>query len=1075
MAKPASHDLLRMISLRGPKTGLAVDLAPRVRESVALPLMDSNLSLLGEPELLTRVFRTVDRLDQGARAATSLAELRGGLVGAAGLSGLKLTFGGVPGVPLEGVAQSDLFRKDLRAVYDSWLAQKLTAAESADIEGHADLLRAAALVLEWSERPVATADSSLEIWLHSTILLTPRAWTSLDQASKETAARRDLKPNAPKKSRNLTASELRSKIVEVARGHSALRHVGNAIVEAQAQWMRAQAIFVDEIAEHTGRERIVAASTAAAAAVRTTNPSAHSPDSATKNNEAIIKSLALKIDAINGIPPTTKQSIASRLGDRFQLSQEAFDGLNVMANPEASHFCDEIQAIETAILQDLPPAPSGTQPVRPPLISTLGLGNLVVARSRLVGYEANEIAHIENVLPGEKKKNEIEKTTRMEIAQEDEITTENETQTDTNTTDSDSMESTTESNMEKSLSVDAGVNLSSKYGATKVDSSLDVAFQKSNTEAASETVEEVREIITRNVERTRELVRNLRRVTTVDETRTLTNHDIDNTTLGVGGAPVAISAAYRWVEKVEEIELRQYGTRLMVEFHIPEPAVSILETKKTNQEMASYSLPPFDVKPSDINRESYMCLAQRYGTEIEPPPSEWVEVPYYHSSQVTETANTSSEHVATGLIMVPAEYRPTFVHVTVSTPPKASREEWKTPYITVAVGTTGRIYTYQYTNGTTKSVWGPVLMCEWPDISLVGSITRTASFDPSLAIAQGVPISVSATQVYDNAFTVIAVIKAKLTDEAWAAWQLDVWGRLRQAYRNKKEELERDMRTLQLDATFGQEAITERPSAINRRTERTELQKWAIKAMRYETFDFHPMVTEDGLQEIDAADAHAQAPIVGFFEQAFEWRQMSYFFYPYYWARRDTWQMRQQQRSVDNVYEAFLKAGAARVIVPVTPGYERRLLCYLNFGETGLATLIPGVDVECPDDPLGGTDDVAVANFHDVGIDILTARHGDLVRGTGTLAIARDSAQVTINADSLWAASPEDIGRELQISGRDYAIVAVPSATELVLDRPIETDSDNTAAYVAGSMPYGTPWQIRVPTNLLVLDKGALE
>lgn len=201
---------------------------------------------------------------------------------------------------------------------------------------------------------------------------------------------------------------------------------------------------------------------------------------------------------------------------------------------------------------------------------------------------------------------------------------------------------------------------------------------------------------------------------------------------------------------------------------------------------------------------------------------------------------------------------------------------------------------------------------------------------------------------------------------------------------------------------------------------------------------------------------------------------MTYFFYPYYWARRDTWELRRLQQSVDSVYEAFLQSGAARVIVPVTPGYERRLLCYLNFHETELAKLIHGMDIPCPDDPMLDGEDTATPDFYDVGLDILTERHGDLVRGTGSLSVVQGETEVTINPDSLWAANEQDVGRELQIAGVDYEISQVTSETTIVLDRFIESDTNNAVAYASGSLRYGSPWQIRVPTNLLVLDEDQL-
>ena len=1067
---------MRLISLRGPREGLSVDLAPLVPDSEVLRSMQGNLGLLGQPELVKRVVSQVRQLDEFEVTQTWLNGLRETLEGAHRLRGLTVDVGGPSHVPLEDAPHSLAFREGLQSVYDSWLAQRITAGGPASIEAHVRLLRAAAVVLAWADPTDQVGVGRFADWLDATVIVTPRVWTDRAQAQTSASARRALNPNAPERSRNLRASDLRSKLSTVTTAVEAMRKVDDAVLEAQSRWARSQVVIVEDSSERhevpqPGLTVRPQPGSGPGVAREARASGAGLPPPFTEDQ--IRRTLTQKLKVIGGIPAGIRDEM-NKIIDRPSSMNEFFGDLGVVVAGDDSQLCAEIQAIESAILTDLPPAPSPTRPDHPPLISTLGLGDLVVARERLLGYEANEIAHIENVLPGEAKKVENEQLHRFEVATELETTTEEESQSATDTTDRNSEQNQTQTAMERSLAVDAGVNVSSKYGATKIDASLDVQFRASRSESTSQTTDAAHEIITKTVERSREEVRNLRRTLTIDETRSLTQHDIDNTADGVGGSPDPISGVYRWVDKVVEIELRRYGTRLMVEFHIPEPAVSILESQERTEARTRSSLPPFDVSPADLNRQTYLCLAQRYDADLVPPPAERIDVPFHHASEVTEEKDVSGEHVSTGLINVPSEYRPLSVTVTVTAPPDFARSGWAKPYITVAVGNALTNYARKTPDGTVVEEYsGPVIASLWPAFGASGFVTSSAHFEPSVPVEQGVPISMSATGAYDNAFTAHAVISAKLTDQAWQAWQLESWRRLRQAHAHRADELERDERERDIAKSFGIET-TERPSSVNRRTERTELTKWAIKAMRHETFDFHPIVTEEGLQEIDPNDAHAQAPVTAFFEQSFEWSQMTYFFYPYYWARRDTWEMRKRQQSVDATYEAFLQSGAARVIVPVTPGYERRLLCYLNFQDSELATQIPGMDTPCPGDPLEPGHDTATPDFYDVGLDILTERHGELILGTGSLSIVHGETQITINPDSLWIADGRDIGRELQIAGIDYEINDVASETTLILDRPILTETDPIAPYVAGSMRYGSPWQVRVPTALTVLVEEAV-
>ncbi len=60
---------------------------------------------------------------------------------------------------------------------------------------------------------------------------------------------------------------------------------------------------------------------------------------------------------------------------------------------------------------------------------------------------------------------------------------------------------------------------------------------------------------------------------------------------------------------------------------------------------------------------------------------------------------------------------------------------------------------------------------------------------------------------------------------------------------------------------------------------------------------------------------------------------MTYVYYPYYWGRKSLWLDRLLQRNVDPEHAEFLKAGAARVVVPVRPGFEHAIVHLLETGQ----------------------------------------------------------------------------------------------------------------------------------------------
>ncbi|MBW7869969.1 MAG: hypothetical protein H3C39_02790 [Flavobacteriia bacterium] len=74
------------------------------------------------------------------------------------------------------------------------------------------------------------------------------------------------------------------------------------------------------------------------------------------------------------------------------------------------------------------------------------------------------------------------------------------------------------------------------------------------------------------------------------------------------------------------------------------------------------------------------------------------------------------------------------------------------------------------------------------------------------------------------------------------------------------------------------------------------------------------------------------ASFVKFMEQAFEWENISYNFYPFYWANRGNWKNLYNTVEGDSLFHSFLQSGMARVIAPVRPGFEDAVQFYLATG-----------------------------------------------------------------------------------------------------------------------------------------------
>jgi hypothetical protein len=721
---------------------------------------------------------------------------------------------------------------------------------------------------------------------------------------------------------------------------------------------------------------------------------------------------------------------------------DIINGLNIGGfRNEANRLCAQIHALEESLGEGLPTVPVEPNASAKPIVAALGWGDLIVARETLVGYQAREIAHIENILPGETKLREHQRLSKTEEVVETETITEKESEKDSQTTDRYELQAETQKTINTDFSVSTAVNVSGQYGVTKVESSLDAAFGRSESESRSSSMNTAREIVNKAVERTFERVRRLRRLTITEEIRELNRHRLSNAT--ASGTPTAISGMYLWVEKIEKIELRHYGTRMMIEFHVPEPALSLHERGAVRN--VRKKLPPFNVSPPAIQPENYMCLAQRFGAlDVEPPPTVTIEVNWGWDStlQQGEDKEAGAKGAFTGSINIPAGYRPTWAKVAWSA---LSGKNEENPRFNFSFALAGK--SQNNVEHTVLTQDGVVLQLsgnEWPE---------------------GVTVSGRVRGAWDGAMYVHVNLNCVRTTEALDAWRLRTWQALRAGYEVLERKAAQDEQQLALERNLLGAFIKDGPAVENRRIERNELQKWAIKSLRRVPQNFNAIEQIDGSQEVSSTYAEAQAPIVRFYEDAFEWQHMNYFLYPYHWARRASWGMRMAADAVDRQHQAFLEAGAARVIVPVTPGYEDKVTYFLdpkNANLNELKRILGPGPVTVPTTPGDA--------FHDLWVEVLTDRKPDLARGSGTLKVKKGDVEVHINADSEWSVSePRDIGRELYIFGNRYEVAAVTDGKTFDLDRPYEGDTEGSALYVAGSTAFGPPWTVNVPTSLIVL------
>jgi hypothetical protein len=215
------------------------------------------------------------------------------------------------------------------------------------------------------------------------------------------------------------------------------------------------------------------------------------------------------------------------------------------------------------------------------------------------------------------------------------------------------------------------------------------------------------------------------------------------------------------------------------------------------------------------------------------------------------------------------------------------------------------------------------------------------------------------------------------TYEAFSQWAEDTFDRVASAYQTllNAHRLERETRNQQLSGV----ADLIGPPELNQARAVHELRRLVIQDLMGTAFTGENDIVTDqatGEPSVSLTQTFEDAQTVEFFEQAFEWENLVYICYPYYWARQSEWVNLATGASADPEFDRFVNAGAARVVVPARPGFENLVNFFLYTG-----MIWGGSRPPAPDDPdylsvaqeiqsleIGATDGVATGPSWEIAL-----------------------------------------------------------------------------------------------------------
>lgn len=698
-----------------------------------------------------------------------------------------------------------------------------------------------------------------------------------------------------------------------------------------------------------------------------------------------------------------------------------------------------------------PPTPpaAGSDDVTIPLWTThgearaLGFAELMIVEQELLRYELGEIAHIENVLIGELRQRDFRTSNTTEELVETETETTDEKSKDLVSTERFELQSETERVISESSGIQTGVTVNASYGPS-VDVSANFGYtsstaKESSTRASSNFARETTIKAASKVQK-RTLERRLRR--TIGVVEESNRHSFRNRESDAEN----ISGVYRFVDKIYQAQIVNYGKRFMLEFVVPEPAAFLRYALMRQPAEGISQVKPDEpgycingvfvpLQPQDITRDNYLFWASKYLAEdVTPPPSSTQIISGVATNDAPGSKSQFTEDIYNAQelkeLKIPDGYKPTRAIV--------SAEGWNVAK-----------------QGSHPAHLVLQIQKDIVEIANQGVVQILLESD----VTDKVPIAI-VTKNYER-YAIIANVFCVITSAKFEEWQLATYASIMTAYNELKNRYDTALEALRMKASFQQ--ISGTNPLANREREKVELKKGCLALLtgqNFEQFDsVRRNVAPHGFPEIAFADANAEGRYIQFFENAFEWVNMTYIFYPYFWGRKSDWVTISQIADTDPLYERFLQAGAARVQVPVRPGFEIAVANYLGIKTLwmGDGTLVTAEDEHVPE------------HLHVSILDELKEQLGNQdVEGKGRLALEKDSVAVT-GTDTGFTA--DDERRRIVIHGDTYVIDAVASPTEVRLSSPYAGASETGVRYSLGARLVGEAWEVKLPTNLVIIEK----
>ncbi len=240
----------------------------------------------------------------------------------------------------------------------------------------------------------------------------------------------------------------------------------------------------------------------------------------------------------------------------------------------------------------------------PPIV-----GDLILVEQQLRRYELGEVEEIETVMRGERREHTTRNLARTTQTTTTESSSEQEETSSVSTDERFSLSSESQTTAAQSFGVELGVSVSGKYGPVQIGATVNASYDTSKSTTDSTAQEYAKTVTEEATKRVANSFKETSSLTILTETQDTSLRGFNNE-----DGTAHINGLYRWLDKVYEAKLLNYGRRLMLSLRVPEPAAYYRGLLTQNEALATADLVE-PLHPSRIDRTDLSELPASNSTD----------------------------------------------------------------------------------------------------------------------------------------------------------------------------------------------------------------------------------------------------------------------------------------------------------------------------------------------------------------------------------------------------------------------------------------------------------------------------